>query len=451
MNIKSTSAKQNQVEDIDEIIFRPIEHPSTMFYVTCGALFLVVLVSAFFYSFQLRFGLGVTGLNRPVYWGFYIIDFVFFIGISHAGTLISAILRLSDAEWRRPITRIAEVITVIVLCIGGLHPILDLGRPDRMLNLFQFGRLQSPLLWDVLSVTAYFTGSTIYLFLPLIPDIAILRDRGTKPKWLYEFLAWGWEGTEHQHKVLNRAINILMVMVIPIAVSVHTIISYIFAMTFRPGWHSTIFGPYFVVGAIFSGIAAIFILMIGFRKVFHFERYLKEVHFQSLSKLLLLVSIIWFYFTFCEVLTEFYGGGPYEKTLLLSKFTGDYAPWFWTMLLCNFFLPVTVLSFPRFRTIKGIFIVSCAIIFGMWIERYLIVVASQSESIFTQGTYRPSLVEIMVLVGAGAAFFLGYLLFARFFPLISVWEIREGRAEGLKHAYETVKKFLPDDETRGTT
>ncbi len=433
-------------EDVDEIIFHPIEHAGFRFYALCAFLLVIVLTSGTIYFTQLRDGLGVTGLNRPVYWGFYIINFVFFIGISHAGTLISAILRLCDAGWRRPITRIAEVITVVVLCIGGLHPVLDLGRPDRMLNLFEYGRLQSPLLWDVISVTAYFTASSIYLYLPLIPDIAILRDRGTKPHLLYEFLAWGWQGTEQQHKVLHRAMNILMVMVIPIAISVHTIIAYIFAMTLRPGWHSTIFGPYFVVGAIFSGIASIFVLMIIFRKVFHFERYLKLVHFQALSKLLLVMALVWFYFTFSEMLTGFFGGEPHEMSLLMSKFTGGYSAWFWVMMVGNFFLPVTILALPRLSTLTGIFVASCGVIVGMWIERYLIVVPTLSHSVYSHGIYHAALVEIMVFVGAIAAFFLGYLLFARFFPLISIWEIREGRAEALREATIKIASYQPDQQ-----
>jgi molybdopterin-containing oxidoreductase family membrane subunit len=261
----------------DALLFRPIEQTGKGFYLSVGILLGVIALAIFLYIRQIYFGLGVTGLNQPVTWGFYIINFVFFIGISHAGTLISAILRLSKAEWRRPITRMAEVITAIVLAIGGLHPLLDMGRPDRMLNVLLTGRLQSPIVWDVTSITAYFTASTIYLYVPMIPDIAILRDRGTRPNWLYKFLAWGWQGTEKQQKVLERAISILMVMVIPIAVSVHTVISYIFSMTLQPGWHSTIFGPYFVVGAIFSGIAALLLAMLAFRKVFGLESYLKEI------------------------------------------------------------------------------------------------------------------------------------------------------------------------------
>jgi molybdopterin-containing oxidoreductase family membrane subunit len=437
---------QTEQHDVDEIIFQPIEKTQPVFYIICGILVCILAISAYMYIKQLLLGLGVTGLNRPVYWGFYIINFVFFIGISHAGTLISAILRLCQAEWRRPITRMAEVITAIVLCIGGIHPILDLGRPDRMLNLFQYGRLQSPLLWDVISVTAYFTASTIYLYLPMIPDIAILRDRGTRPRWLYAFLAWGWQGTPRQQKALNKAINLLMILVIPIAVSVHTIIAYIFAMTIRTGWHSTIFGPYFVVGAIFSGIAAIFIIMIVFRKIFHFENYLKPIHFQQLSKLLLLMSIVWFYFTFSEMLTGYFGNEPHELNILWKKLTGEYSFWFWLMFTGNFILPVIILSIPKLRTIGGIFIASCCVIVGMWLERFLIVIPTLSNSIFEQGIYLPSLVEVMLFAGGIAAFLLGYFLFAKFFPLISVWEIREGREEAINFVSEKVADYQPFDE-----
>jgi len=186
----------------DGALIRPIYETGRGFYITVTILVAVIVWALYMYVTQVWMGLGVTGMNHPVTWGFYIVNFVFFIGISHAGTLISAILRLSKAEWRRPITRMAEVITAIVLAIGGLHPILDLGRPDRMLNLFTAGRLQSPLLWDVTSITAYFTASTVYLYLPMIPDIAKLRDRGGRFHRLYTWAAWGWQGTDKQKRVL---------------------------------------------------------------------------------------------------------------------------------------------------------------------------------------------------------------------------------------------------------
>jgi len=429
-------------------LLRPIENPGKSFYYIVGILLVIILYTGFVYFRQLLYGLGVTGMAQPVTWGFYIINFVFFIGISHAGTLISAILRLSKAEWRRPITRMAEVITAIVLAIGGLHPIIDLGRPDRMMHLFYNGRLQSPLLWDVTSITAYFTASTVYLYIPMIPDIAILRDRGVQPRWLYEFLSWGWQGTEKQHKVLDRAMNILMVVVIPIAVSVHTIISYIFAMTVQPGWHSTIFGPYFVVGAIFSGIAAILVLMIVFRKVFRLEGYLKHIHFNYLSILLLIMSLIWFYFTFSEYLTGYYGHEPNEMRVFWYKFAGDFAPFFWAMIICNFFLPVALLCNSRTRTIPGILIASISVMIGMWLERLIIVVPSLANPRlpYPTGIYIPSHTEWMLFLGGVSVFILGYMLFARFFPVISIWEIQEGRHESAKAVNERIRSYMPDPE-----
>ncbi|MFN3477516.1 MAG: NrfD/PsrC family molybdoenzyme membrane anchor subunit, partial [Candidatus Methylomirabilales bacterium] len=242
----------------DELLLEPILKTGKGFYITVGILSAIVLWALYAYSVQLRYGLGVTGLNRPIFWGVYITNFVFFIGISHAGTLISAILRLCKAEWRRPITRAAEVITVLVLFFGVASVIMDLGRPDRALNIIKHANLSSPLLWDVISIGTYLTASTIYLYLPLIPDIALLRNqvRGWRRR-LYAPLALGWRGTEGQRRRLDRGIAIMAVLVIPIAVSVHTVVSWIFGMTLRAGWNSTIFGPYFVSGALFSGAAAV--------------------------------------------------------------------------------------------------------------------------------------------------------------------------------------------------
>lgn len=435
------------VNSEDEDLFRSIDHTSRGFYFAIFLLMAVIGFAAYTYLHQILAGLGVTGLAQPVSWGFYIVNFVFFIGISHAGTLISAILRLSKAEWRRPITRMAEVITAIVLAIGGLHPIIDMGQPGRMWNMVTNGRLQSPLLWDVTSITAYFAASTVYLYLPLIPDIAILRDRGTKPKWLYEFLAWGWQGTEKQRRVLERAINILMVMVIPVAVSVHTVISYIFAMTVQPGWHSTIFGPYFVCGAIFSGIAALLIVMIAFRRIYRLERYLKEIHFNFLAILLLIMSLLWFYFTFSEYLTTFYGNEPDEMRVFWYKFTGGIAPFFWLMLICNFVIPVTLLSNRKTRKIKGILIAAISVVIGMWLERLIIVVPSLANPRlpYPTGIYIPTLTEWGLFAGGVAVFILGYLLFAKFFPVISVWEVQEGRESSIKEVAHRLRSYLPDE------
>jgi len=435
---------------VDETLLRPLHRSSPKLLLMVALLVFFGSAGIILFGRQVALGLGVTGLNHPVTWGFYIVNFVFFIGISHAGTLISAILRLSQAEWRRPITRMAEVITVVVLAIGGLHPIIDLGRPDRVLNVFTSGRLQSPLLWDVTAISAYFMASTVYLFIPLIPDIAILRDRGGKLRWFYEFLSWGYAGTPRQKKVLENAMTVMMIIVIPIAVSVHTVISYIFAMTVQPGWHSTIFGPYFVVGAIFSGIAALLIVMIGFRSAYHLEDYLKPVHFSYLGKLLLIMSLLWFYFTFSEYLTGVYGNEPHELKVVWYKFSGGYAPFFWTMVLTNFVIPVALLSSPRTRTIRNILIASISIVIGMWLERLNIVIPSLINPRIPapQGFYVPSLTEWGLFAGAVSVFIFGFIVFSKLFPLVSVWEMQEGREHGVQEVAERIRGYLPGESER---
>ena len=341
----------------DRPIFRPILKTSGGFYALAFVLLVVWLWAVYAYIWQLRNGLGVTGLNRPVYWGIYITNFVFFIGVSHAGTLISAILRLCRAEWRRSITRMAEVITVLVLFFGVGNVLLDLGRPDRALYVIKNAHFTSPLLWDVCSISVYLAGSIIYMYLPMIPDLAILRDVGTGwRKTLYRVLALGFTGTEKQMHRLEKAIGFMAIIIIPIAVSVHTVVSWVFAMTITPMWHSTIFGPYFVVGAIFSGIAALITTMVILRKVYHLEEYLRPIHFNNLGILLLVMCMLWFYFTAAEYLTTWYGHEPMEMSVFYAKLYGPYAPYFWTMFVTCFIIPFAILSRKRTRTITGTFI-----------------------------------------------------------------------------------------------
>jgi Ni/Fe-hydrogenase subunit HybB-like protein len=429
----------------DAALLAPIERTGPGFYWAVAGLSVLVAWGAVAYWTQLDEGLGVTGLHQPVSWGFYVTNFVFFIGISHAGTLISAILRLSRAEWRRPITRMAEVITVMVLFIGAGQILVDLGRPDRMLNILRHGRYQSPLLWDATSISAYLTASIVYLYLPMIPDIAILRDHVGKRRLLYSVLALGWRGSARQQKVLNRAIAIMAILVIPIAVSVHTVVSFVFSMTLQPMWHSTIFGPYFVVGAIFSGIAALIVAMIVFRQAYGLQRYLKPIHFRYLGQLLLIMSLLWFYFTFAEYLTGYYGGEPEEMHVFWAKLTGPFWPLFWGMALTNFVIPVLCLVRLGRHTIGKVLTASLSVSVGMWLERFIIVVPTLSNPRlpFPEGQYWPGWVEWGEAAGSFALFALFYLLFTKLFPIISIWEIREGRA-GIKEVEERLLTYLPD-------
>ncbi len=412
-----------------DAIVAPILTVGRQFRVWAAALGGIVAWALFAWIWQLTHGLGATNLGRPVYWGLYITNFVFFIGVSHAGTLISAILRIVHAEWRRPITRMAEVITVLVLFFGVGNVLLDLGRPDRALNVILHPHFRSPLLWDVSSITVYLTCSSIYLYLPLIPDIALLRDRTTGWRHtLYARLAIGWTGAPHQWRRLERAISVMAILVIPVAVSVHTVVSWVFAMTIQPMWHSSIFGPYFVVGAIFSGIAAIITAMVIVRKVYGLEEYLQPIHFNNLGILLLVMACLWLYFTFAEYLTTWYAHEPVELSVFNAKVLGHFAPLFWAMLGFCFVVPFAILANPRTRTIKGTLIASISVNIGMWLERFTIVVPSLSypRAPVHRFIYTPSWVEWSLMAGCFAAFALLYMSFTKLFPIISIWELSGG-------------------------
>ncbi|MFQ5462518.1 MAG: NrfD/PsrC family molybdoenzyme membrane anchor subunit [Phycisphaerae bacterium] len=433
----------------DAILLEPILKTTPKFYVTVAALMSVIALGVYAYIHQYREGLGVTGLGRPVYWGFYITNFVFFIGISHAGTLISAILRLCGAEWRRTITRSAEVITVMVITFGVGNVLIDLGRPDRMLNVVFHPHFVSPLLWDVCSITLYLTMSTTYLYLPLIPDIALIRDHTNKWPWFYRTLALGWTGTPRQHRILDRLISVMAIIVIPVAVSVHTVVSFVFAMTVQPMWHSAIFGPYFVVGAIFSGIAALIVAMALIRWVYGLGNYLKDLHFNNLGLLLLVMCFAWFYFTASEFLTTFYGNEPAHMAIFWMKVSGPFAWHFWVMVFTCFVIPVAILSNRRTRTIFGIVIASISVNIGMYLERFIIVVPSLSQPRLPHAediVYSPSWVEWSILAACFAAFTLAYILFTKVFPIVSIWEIQEGRENSIAEVTERLKTYLPDPQ-----
>ncbi|MBI4543492.1 MAG: polysulfide reductase NrfD [Gemmatimonadetes bacterium] len=429
-------------------LLAPLVETTWRFYLAAALLGAITLWGVVAYVLQFRFGLGRTGLNQPEYWGIYIIDFVFFIGISHAGTLISAILRISKAEWRRSITRSAEFITVLVIGFGAIQPIIDLGRPDRLLNVFTNAQLRSPLLWDVISIGLYFAASTIYLYLPMLPDLAIIRDAGIKAPRFYRFLAAGYGDTPDQRARLERVIGVLAIVVIPIAVSVHTVIGWIFAMTLRPMWHSTIFGPYFVMGAIYSGIAALLIAMVVLRRVYGLHDYFRPIHFDYMGRLLLLFSLLWFYFTVAEYLTAFYGAEPAEMRTFWAKVWGPFAVPFWTMVLCCFVVPLGLMWRKATRTPRGTLVASVAVVIGMWLERFNIVVPTSVNPRFefeAAARYFPSWVELSILAATFSGFILLYMVATKFFPIISIWEMREGREASVREVSERVAGYLPPE------
>src|SRR5256885_12445523 len=397
-------------------LLRPILQTSWRFWTLALLLAAVVALGIGAFAYQVDRGIGVWGLNNPVFWAFDITNFVFWIGISHAGTLISAILRLVNAGWRRPVTRCAEVITVFALMIGAMFPIIHLGRPWLFFWLMPYPserqiwpNFRSPLVWDFFAITTYLTGSVLFLALPMIPDFALVRDRTTGwRRRVYGALSLGWQGTTKQWHRLESAMQIMAIAIIPVAVSVHTIVSFDFSMAPVPMWHSTIFGPYFVAGAIFSGIAALIIAMAALRKFLHLEAYLHPVHFENLGKLLLMMSLLWIYFVFAERLTVWYGNESAEREVLLVTQRGSFAPLYWTMIACNFVVPFIILSLRKLRTIAGCVTASFTVLIGMWLERFLIVVPSLGHKSlpYSWGTYRPRPVEIIITISTFAAMML---------------------------------------------
>ena len=412
-------------------IIEPLTRAGRLFWITVIPLSVIFFWSFFAFGWQYDRGLGVTGMGHPMSWTLYLVNFVFFIGISHAGTLISAILRITNAGWRTPITRAAEMVTVFALAAGPTNILFDLGRSIRFYWVGLHAQFLSPLLWDFTCIMAYFATSVVFLYVLMIPDIAILRDRFPGRRWFYNLLSLGWTGTERQERLLRKATAFLCIAVIPIAVSVHTVVSWVFGMQTQPMWHSTIFGPYFVVGAIYSGIATIIIVAAILRRVYRLEHYLQPIHFNNLGLLLLTMTLLWFYFTFAEYLTTLYGGGTHELAVFWLKIVGKYSIMFWLMVLFCFVIPFPILAVKRTRTILGTSIASISVLIGMWLERYLIIIPTLSEPRlpYVRGAYMPSWVEWSMMAGLCAGFTLAIVLFSKFFPVISIWEMEKEKNE----------------------
>ena len=418
-------------------ILSPLTRTGWPFWITTGLLSLVFLWSFFAFGWQYVWGLGETGMGHPVSWAFYLVNFVFFIGISHAGTLISAILRITHAGWRTPITRAAEVVTVFALAAGPTNILFDLGRSIKFHWVALHANFISPLLWDFTCIMTYFITCVLFLYVLMIPDIALLRDRFPRRRWLYKPLSLGWTGTEKQERILNKLSTFLCIAVIPVAVSVHTVVSWVFGMQTQPMWHSTIFGPYFVAGAIYSGIAVIILVAAILRRVYHLEDYLQPIHFNNLALLLLTMALLWFYFTLAEYLTTIYGSGEAEVAVFWAKFTGKYSLLFWAMALLCFVIPFLILAFKRTRTILGTSIASASVLVGMWLERYLIIIPTLTEPRlpYARGSYVPSWVEWSMMAGLCAGFILAIILFSKIFPVVTLWEMDKEEKERIERAH----------------
>jgi Ni/Fe-hydrogenase subunit HybB-like protein len=380
-------------------------------------------------------GVGVWGINIPNGWGFAIINFVWWIGIGHAGTLISAILLLLNQSWRNAINRFAEAMTLFAVMCAGMFPVLHTGRPWLAYWMFPYPntmalwpQFRSPLLWDVFAVSTYFTISAVFWFVGLLPDLATLRDTSKKP-WqqkIYGMLSMGWRGSARHWQRYEKASLLLAGLATPLVVSVHTVVSFDFAVSIIPGWHTTIFPPYFVAGAIYSGFAMVLTLMIPVRKFYGLDDIITMRHLNNMAKVTLATGMVVAYGYIMEAFFGYFSADKFEKFMIWNRMTGPYALFYWTLILCNIITPQFLWS-KKIRTSPGIlWIISIIVNIGMWLERFVIVVTSLHRDFLPSswGYYAPTIWDWAVYIGTLGFFMTAILLFVRVLPLITIFELR---------------------------
>jgi molybdopterin-containing oxidoreductase family membrane subunit len=381
-------------------------------------------------------GVGIWGIDIPVGWGFAIVNFVWWIGIGHAGTLISAVLLLLNQSWRTSINRFAEAMTLFAVACAGMFPIMHLGRPWFAYWLFPYPNVmglwpqfRSPLVWDVFAVSTYGTVSLLFWFIGLIPDLATLRDRATKRahKIVYGILAMGWRGSAIHWYRYETAYLLLAGLATPLVVSVHSVVSFDFAVGIVPGWHSTIFPPYFVAGAIYSGFAMVLTLAIPLRAAYHLEDFITMRHLENMALVMLSTGMIVAYGYLMEFFTAWYSDSATEIFVPFNRAFGPYAHWYWALIFCNIVAP-QMLWFSRFRrNVKALFVTALIVNVGMWLERFIIVVTSLHRDFLPSswGMYSPTRWDWAIFIGTLGLFVALLFLFIRFLPMISIFEMRE--------------------------
>ncbi len=397
--------------------------------------FALVMMLLYSIGYLLVAGVGVWGVGVPVGWGFAIINFVWWIGIGHAGTLISAILLLLNQKWRTSINRFAEAMTLFAVACAALYPILHLGRPWLAHWLFPYPntmqvwpQFRSPLIWDVFAVSTYGTVSLLFWFVGLIPDLATLRDRARTrmARITYGILAMGWRGSAiHWHRY-ETAYLLLAGLATPLVVSVHTIVSFDFAISIIPGWHTTIFPPYFVAGAIYSGFAMVMTLAIPLRAIYGLEDFITLRHLQNMAKVMLATGLIVAYGYMTETFMAWYSGSGYETFMILNRMRGPYALMYWMLILCNVLIPQALWSRRVRSSVPALFVIAIIVNIGMWLERFIIVITSLHRDFLPSswGMYWPTAWDLMTFVGTIGLFLALLFLFVRFLPMIAIFEMR---------------------------
>lgn len=420
---------------INADVLRSMENPRRAYWITLAVCFAMLLCGIVAVVYQYQVGMGPANLNNPHMWDLYISAFVFWIGMSHSGTLLSAILHIMRADWRKPIYRFAEAMTTFSLLTAGIYPCIHLGRVWNMYWVLPYvsdrgvwPNFRSPLVWDAFAISTYLSASVLFLFIGMIPDLAICRDnaKGWQKK-LYTGLSLGWGGTDRQWRNFRKTYLLMACFLIPLAVSVHSIVASDFAMAIMPGWHVTSFPPYFVSGALYSGCSAIITLFILLRYYFRFEEYMTKAILEKICKLTFAIAMIWTYLNLIEFASVWYGHDIYNKEVLIAKATGPYALVFWTMLFCGSVLPFTF-AFRRLRrSMATMFVVSLLLNVGMFLERWMIVAPtlSLSHNPHQWDVMWGSIVEWAIVFGTFGWFGLLFLTFVKIFPSVSMYEVKE--------------------------
>ena len=406
----------------DEALLRPITaHWRLSTWGIAALLAGLAAFAGFAWLQQLRHGMIVTGLNRPVFWGLYVTNVDFLLGLSYGAVLLSAALRLFGSDWRGAVSRTADLLAFVAICVAPLNIVFDLGRPDRMYKMFVWGRMESPLLWDVAAITTYLFTVIVYLYLPLIPDLAVLRDRvpGFR-RHLYAIASFGWRGTPAQVKALDGALRLLAVVAIFVTVTVRSVIAWVNAMTVQPAWHSGLLAPAYVLNALGIAISALILALALERRLLRLSSRIEPLHFEKLGAILVWVAVFWGWFSTSEHLTNMYGSAPAESGQLWSRLTGHYAPGFWFTSAACLLLPLALLARRRWRSIPRTVLAAAIFLLGIWNELYEGIVATleQPRLPYTFAHYHPSWVELSILVGCAAAVVLAMMIASRLLPVV---------------------------------
>jgi len=427
VNSISTFTSEKITADLYPKKFGPVGRIWTL------SLVIICIIGAYAYYRQLRYGLVVTEMRDYVSWGIYISNFVFFVAISLVGSLITAVLRLANVHWSTPLTRIAEIIAVSAIVFASLIIVVDMGRPERFYNLLLHPRIQSPIMWDVVVISTYFVISMLLLYLPLLPDLQILNSNKNKNSGfqnrIYKFMGSFWKGTVEQFKIANRSILVLCITIIPVAFTIHTVTSWLFATTYRPGWDSTNFGAYFISGAFLVGGGAVLVAMYLFRRNYQLENYITDKHFDMMGKIVVLLALIYLYFNINEYLVPAFKMKKSEEEHLTGLFSGKFALLFWFCILVGMIFPMAILLFKKGRKPYLAFVAGVMVVVGAWFKRYLIVTPTLLHPFLPMQDvpesykhYFPSWEEWAIAMGSLAGALLIITIFARLFPIIPIHE-----------------------------